>query len=581
MATLVSVNVGMPRDVAWQGRIVRTGIWKMPVRGKVTARRLNLDGDGQGDLAGHGGEQRAVMVYQLDSYRYWQAQLQLGELEYGQFGENFTVDGLGDDQVCIGDRYRIGTALFEVTQPRVTCYRLGIRMQNPQMPALVVSGKRPGFYFRVLEEGEVAAGDEIVKVADGPERLTVAEVDGLLYLPGHSRESLNRAIRIPALSQGWKTSFEALLHADDQSGNPGLAAPAPPLAWSGFRALRVSEKKRESVDVVSLIFESEEGVPLPAFHAGQFLVFKLQPERDESPTLRSYSLSGGEDLGKYRISVKLAGGEGSRFFHEHLGVGDLVSVSAPRGSFLLEQKNDPVVFLSAGIGATPVLAMLHALSAQSAQREIWWCYGARNGKEHPFAMEVRSLLGNLAGAHSLIAYSRPGDGDRLGEDYDVRGRLHCELLQDRNVPQSSNFYLCGPSAFLTEFTAALRAWGIPDARIHSEIFSTVSAITPGIANAVLPRAHSPQGEIGTGPKVFFSRSGLSVPWDAKYGNLLAFAEACDVPVRWACRAGVCHTCESGLIDGQIAYSPEPLDRPAAGNLLICCSAPLTEIEIDL
>jgi ferredoxin-NADP reductase/MOSC domain-containing protein YiiM len=581
MATLVSVNVGMPRDVAWQGKIVRTGIWKTPVQGKVMARLLNLDGDGQGDLAGHGGEQRAVMVYQLDSYRYWQAQLRLGELEYGQFGENFTVDGLGDDQVCIGDRYKIGTALFEVTQPRVTCYRLGIRMQNPQMPALVVSRKRPGFYFRVLEEGEVAAGDEIVKVTDGPERLTVAEVDGLLYLPGHSREALNRAIKIPALSQGWRASFEALLHADDENGNAGLAAPSLPLAWSGFRTLRVAEKKQESVDVVSFIFKSEEGEPLPAFHAGQFLVFKLQPAGDAAPILRSYSLSGGEEPGTYRVSVKLADGEGSRFFHEHVGAGDLVSVSAPRGSFLLAQRDGPVVFLSAGIGATPVLAMLHALSAMAAQREIWWCYGARNEAEHPFAAEVRRALGKLSGGHSLVAYSHPGDGDRLGEDYDVRGRLNGELLRDRNVPRTADFYLCGPSAFLTDITAALQAWGVPDARIHSEIFSTVSAITPGIAKAILPRAHPPQGETGTGPKVFFSRSGLSVPWDAKYGNLLAFAEACDVPVRWACRAGVCHTCESGLIDGQIAYAPEPLDRPAAGNLLICCSAPVTEVEIDL
>lgn len=580
MATLVSVNVGMPRDIAWQGKVVRTGIWKMPVHGKVMARRLNLDGDGQGDLAGHGGEQRAVMVYQLDSYRYWQTQLQLGELEYGQFGENFTVDGLGDDQVCIGDRYRIGTALFEVTQPRVTCYRLGIRMQNPQMPALVVSQKRPGFYFRVLEEGEVAAGDEIVKAADGPEKLTVAEVDGLLYLPGHSRESLKRAIKIPALSQGWRASFEALLHAGDQNGNAGLAAPSLPLAWNGFRTLRLVEKKRESLDVVSFVFEAEEGEPLPPFHAGQFLVFKLQPAGNAAPLLRSYSLSG-SDQGRYRVSVKLAGGDGSRFFHEHLEPGDLVPVSAPRGSFLLTQNDDPVVFLSAGIGATPVLAMLHALSSSSAQRDIWWCFGARNGEEHPFAAEVRGMLGKLPRAHSLIAYSHPGDGDRLGENYDVQGRLTGEILQNHNVPQTADFYLCGPSTFLTDLTAALKAWGVPDARIHSEIFNTVSSITPGIAKAVLPRAHSPQGTIGTGPRVFFSRSGLCVPWDVKYGNLLAFAEACDVPVRWACRAGVCHTCEYGLLDGQIVYAPEPLDRPAIGNLLICCSAPVTEVEIDL
>ena len=211
MNAVVSVNVGLPRDVQWQGKVVYTGVWKKPVTGRVMARRLNLDGDGQGDLGGHGGENRAVMVYQLDSYRYWQNQLKRNDFEYGQFGENLTVEGLADNEVCIGDRYRIGGALFEVSQPRVTCYRVGIRMGDPLLPSLLVSHKRPGFYFRVIEEGEIGAGDEIVKVVDGPEQLTVAEIDGLLYLPGHPREQLQRALRIPALPAGWKGSLEALL----------------------------------------------------------------------------------------------------------------------------------------------------------------------------------------------------------------------------------------------------------------------------------------------------------------------------------------------------------------------------------
>ena len=173
MPKLLSVNVGLPREIEWQGKLVRTGIWKFPVSDRVFARRLNLDGDGQGDLEGHGGEHRAVMVYPLDAYRYWEKVLGRNDFKYGQFGENFTVEGYLDDEVCIGDRYCIGGAVFEVTQPRVTCYRLGIRMSNPQMPALLVSHRRPGFYFRVITEGEVGAGDEIQKVADGPGRITV------------------------------------------------------------------------------------------------------------------------------------------------------------------------------------------------------------------------------------------------------------------------------------------------------------------------------------------------------------------------------------------------------------------------
>src|ERR1700755_1079559 len=169
----------MPKDVLWRGKTVFTGVFKDPVSGPRRVRRLDVDGDGQGDPAGHGGEQRAVFVYQMDSYRHWERELGRDDFVYGQFGENFTVEGLADDEVCIGDRYRIGSAVFEVTQPRVTCYRVGLRMNDLRIPALLVSHHRHGFYFRVLEEGDVQAGDAIVKLGDGPERVTVAEVHRL------------------------------------------------------------------------------------------------------------------------------------------------------------------------------------------------------------------------------------------------------------------------------------------------------------------------------------------------------------------------------------------------------------------
>jgi ferredoxin-NADP reductase/MOSC domain-containing protein YiiM len=580
--SVVSVNVGLPRDVEWQGKVVHTAVWKKPVPGRVMARRLNLDGDGQGDLAGHGGEHRAVMVYQLDSYRYWQEQLQRDDFEYGQFGENLTVDGLPDNEVCIGDRYQIGSALFEVTQPRVTCYRVGIRMANPQMPSLLVSHKRPGFYFRVLQEGEISAGDEIVKVAEGPEQVTVAEVDALLYLPGHPREQLQRALRIPALSAGWKGSLQALVAEEGTSnqGNAGLTSTAPPPAWRGFRPLRVAAIHPESADVRSFVLESEDRAPLPSPFAGQFLVFKLQLNPNAAPTLRSYSMSGPPRTGTYRISVKRAEGSGSRFFHDHIHEGDMLQVSAPRGSFTLAEGDNPVVLLSAGIGATPVLSMLYSLASNS-KREVWWCYGARNSSEHPFVAEAHKLLADLPHSRSFIAYSQPSQGDEQGKDYDAPGHLDLSLLQALHLPQAADFYLCGPPAFLTELTAGLQSWGVPYSRIHSETFGTESAVTPGIAAATPKTPHPPTGSLGTGPKISFTRSGLAVSWDPRFQSLLELAEACDVPVRWSCRSGVCHMCESGLIDGEVRYAPEPLDRPADGNLLICCSTPLSAIELDL
>src|ERR1700751_640036 len=225
---LLSVNVGMPKNVPWQGKTVFTGVFKDPVSGPRRVGKLNVEGDGQGDRAGHGGEQRAVFVYQIDSYRYWERELGRNDFVHGQFGENFTVEGLGDDEGCIGDRYEIGAATFEVTQPRVTCYRVGIRMNDTRVPALLVSHHRPGFYFRVLAEGEVQAGDEIIKLGSGPEQMPVAEADALLYLPGHKRQGLLRALRIPALSPGWQASFQALLEEEPGTGNAGPAVPSPP-----------------------------------------------------------------------------------------------------------------------------------------------------------------------------------------------------------------------------------------------------------------------------------------------------------------------------------------------------------------
>src|SRR5689334_13431616 len=413
--TLVSLNVGMPKDVPWQGKTVFTGVFKEPVSGPRHVGRLNVDGDGQGDLGGHGGEQRAVFVYQLDSYRHWERELGRDDLVHGQFGENFTIDGLADDEVCIGDRYRIGSAVFEVTQPRVTCYRVGIRMNDPRIPALLVSHRRPGFYFRVIEEGEVEAGQEIVKLAAGPEQMTVAEVDGLLYLPGHPRQKLLRALRIPALSPGWQASFRALLEGEPGGGNAGLAATSPPPAWTGFRLLRVSAIEHQSDSVISISLEDPDGKPLPAARAGQYLTLRLQPEGRQRSLLRNYSLSGRPGAAGYRVAVKREElGLASGYLHSRLAVGDELEIGAPRGTFILDESEAPVLLVSAGIGATPVLAMLNELARERSGREIWWLHGARSGRDHPFAAEARTLLALLPNGRSHICYTRRGPHDVAG-----------------------------------------------------------------------------------------------------------------------------------------------------------------------
>ena len=586
MAKLLSVNVGLPREIEWQGKVVRTAIWKRPVTQRVMARRLNLDGDGQGDLAGHGGEHRAVMVYQLQAYQYWESQLGRNDFEHGQFGENFTVDGLADDEVGIGDRYRIGGAVFEVTQPRVTCYRLGIRMNNPQMAALVVAHHRPGFYFRVIEEGEVGAGDEILKISEGQGKITVAEIDSLLYLPNHDRSRMAIAAGIPALSAGWRNSLQALLEADEKGaheGNAGLTSIQPPPAWNGFRGLRVTAVHRESSDVTSVVLGAADGAPLPPSSPGQYLALRLHPDKTSRTVVNSYSISGASGSGAYRISVKRGAGPGSRYVVGSIRVGDLVETSAPRGDFVLRTGTRPAVLVSAGIGVTPVLSMLYALADSHAEshREVWWIHGTRNAEEHVLATEARKLLDAIPGSHSVIAYSKPGPADRLGKDFDIEGHINLASLQKLGVPTEADFYLCGPTAFLADMNRDLAALGVSPGAVHQEVFGALSSIEPGVTKTEAKIPHPPVGYPGNGPAVSFSRSGLVVPWDSRFNSLLEFAEACDVSVRWSCRTGVCHMCESGLLDGEVRYAPEPLDRPAPGSVLICCSTPISKIDLDL
>jgi ferredoxin-NADP reductase/MOSC domain-containing protein YiiM len=503
MPRLLSVNVGLPRDVTWNGKTVRTSVWKSPVDGRRMVRKLDIDGDAQADLAGHGGEQRAVFVYQMDSYHYWERFLGRSDFTFGQFGENFTVEGLSDNEVCIGDRYRIGGAEFEVTQPRVTCYRVAIRMNEPRMPALLVAHRRPGFYFRVLQEGEVGAGDDIVKIADGPERSSVADVDALLYLPGHSSEQLQRALRIPALSEGWQSSFQAILQQDLSSttsvGNPGLAAEEQSPAWSGFRQMRVANIRKESASVTSFILAPIDGQPLPAFQAGQFVVLRMLVDPGKPPVLRSYSLSDLPAADHFRISVKSElNGIGSSFLCNRAREGDVLDVSAPRGSFTLRSGQSPAVLLSAGVGATPMMSMLHTLAAERSQREIWWIYGARNSVEHPFAEESRSLLKQLSRGREYIVYSRPAASDQVGTDFDAPGHIDTALLERIGVSQGSDFYLCGPSSFLQNMRDGLRNWVVLAENVRTEIFGSLEAITPGMAQAV-HTPHLPQGLPGSGP----------------------------------------------------------------------------------
>ncbi len=511
-AMLLSVNTGLPKNVAWQGKTVYTGAWKHPVDGPAMVRRLNIDGDGQGDTNGHGGEQRAVLVYQVQSYRHWQRHFGRDDFGYGAFGENLTVDGLTDDEVCIGDRYRIGEAEFEVTQPRVTCYRVGLRLGEPELPALLVSHHRPGFYMRVLREGRIQAGDRIVKTRTGPGALNVADVDALLYLPGRDPAKLRAAVRIPALSPGWQQSFRELL-------GDARPAQADAPAWAGFRPLRVSKVVPESATVSSIYLTAPDASPLPPAQAGQYLTLRVTGAGQPAP-VRSYSLSSAPGAGAYRISVKREPrGAASRYLNGRLRPGATLEVAAPRGDFTLG-------------GTGPVLLI------------------ARGPQEHPLAAEAHALLASLPNAREHVFYSA------------TVGRLSKDKLLALDIPAEASAYICGPASFMTDMRDALSAAGLDPGRIHTELFGALPSINPGLTGQASRPPHQPPGPAGTGPMVTFARSGISARFGAAGRSLLELADACDVPSRWSCRTGVCHTCVTPLLS-------------------ICCARPSADIVLDM
>jgi len=270
------------------------------------------------------------------------------------------------------------------------------------------------------------------------------------------------------------------------------------------------------------------------------------------------------------------------YLQEHVRVGNALDVSLPRGSFTLQSGKRPVVLLSAGIGATPVLAMLHALAETRSTRQVLWFHAARDRQHHPFAAEVRRLMLSLEDGGSYVCYSRPGAGDKLGEDFDATGHLSRSVFDAVGVPRDAEAYVCGPTRFMADMKAVLATLGVAPERIRVELFNGSEPMMPGVVGAATRAPHLPEDDGGTGPLVSFARSGIAAHWNGSaYQSILELAEACDVPVRWSCRTGVCHNCGSGLISGTVVYGPEPLDMPADGNVLVCCSQPSRDVVVDL
>jgi len=581
MMRVLSVNVGRPRRVSWRGTPVTTGIYKEPVTGAVRVRTLNLDGDRQADLSVHGGWDKAVYAYPSEFYELWRQEHPELELPWSQFGENLTTEGLLDGDVSVGDRFRVGTAELIVTQPRLPCFKLGIRMGRDEFVVEFLERGLLGFYFAVAEQGEVKAGDPIVELSRHPAGFGVTEITRLYAHDRDDIEGLRRAVELDPLPEGWRNYFrKRLSNLERRSAHRLLPAPAPP-AWHDFRPFTVHDKVRESEDVCSFYLGPVDGAPLPPYRPGQYLTLRVPTPGNEGSAIRSYSLSDTPTRDQYRLTVKRiaeglatpTGGLVSNVLHNEVQVGDVVEAKAPAGLFTIDpaESHRPVVLIAGGIGITPLLAMLNSIAAHGHERETWLFYGVRNHRDHLMGPH----LDELAARHGLrlhMVYSQPvlNDGHPIGR-FHHKGRITVQLLKDVLPASYYDYFLCGPGPMMQSLADGLRAWGVPDDRIHTEAFGP-AAIKAGV---------EPSGRRDCGAQVTFARSQTSAAWSRCDSPLLELAEDAGIRIPFGCRSGSCGTCATRVLSGDFSYLHEPGAPVGDGETLPCVAVPETDMVLDV
>lgn len=579
-AAVVSVNVGRPRAVQWKNSPITTAIFKQPVSGPVEVRTLNLEGDGQADLRVHGGWDKAVYVYASEHYALWQAERPELDVTLGNFGENLTTVGLVDADVNVGDVFRVGTAKLIVTQPRLPCFKLGIAMGREEFTAEFLDRGLLGFYFAVIQEGVLSAGDPIIALRRDPHGFKVTDITRLYAHDRDDVEGLQRAVAVEVLPEGWRNYFRKRLSDIERRGTSALLPPPPPPAWAGFRPFEVQRKVRESEDVQSFYMRPKDDQPLPAYRPGQFLTLRVAAE-DGTTAIRSYSLSDSPSKDAYRVTVKRIhstvskpdGGLVSTLLHEHMDVGSEIEVKAPAGLFTLDPAEPyrPVVLIGGGIGITPILAMANSIVEHGRDRETWIFYGVRDHRDEFMRPHLEEIAAQHPSIHLHICYSQPLGGDEsAGGSHS--GRVSVDLLRELLPASYYDYYICGPAAMMQSLSDGLREWGVPDDRIHSEAFGP-AAIKAG--------APDPDSRRDCGLEVTFARSHAVAVWSRCDSPLLELAEEAGISIPFGCRAGSCGTCVTTVLAGDVSYLHAPGAPVASGEILACVAVPTTPLVLDV
>lgn len=565
---ILSVNGGRAKAMAVQADTVMTGFDKRPLPGRV---RVEADGLASDEYVADAGDlDRAVLLYQRCHYDAWEAELERS-LAPGTFGENLTIEWPADEGVRLGDELRAGGVRLRVTQPRIPCRKMAVRLgESADFPGRYLLSGRLGFFCQVLEPGELQAGDAIEVLRRG--EVSIAEMARIVHRE-RDVAGMKQLLGTPLLPASWRDEVERRLRrATDADG-----------AWPGERELVVSERREETPEVAAFDLCDPDGARLPDFAPGQFLTLQLDvPDRDR-PLARTYTLVGRSAGGDgYRIAVKrepapadapqVPPGVASGHLHAAVAAGSALRARAPRGRFVVEPGPRPVALVSAGIGITPMVAMLERLAADSTGRSVHFVHGARSSREHAFGGRVRRLLAADSALHGHVLYSRPQPDDVLGRDFDERGRITAEVLERVLPSLDADFYVCGPGDFMRDVVRGLVDRGVPADDIRFELFGAASPLLDG------PEALDAEGRPIV---VTFARSGTAVPWREGAFSLLALAEQAGVPTDASCRTGVCGTCTCRIDDGDVEYVVDPAEPPGRGEVMVCCARPRTSVMLDL
>jgi MOSC domain-containing protein YiiM/ferredoxin-NADP reductase len=560
---VVSLNVGEPRLVTYRGTSFRTGILKTPIDAPLTLKRLNFSGDGQADLSAHGGIDKAVYCYPLEHYDFWRREIGRAVLPMGQFGENVTTVGLLESELRIGDILQMGTAVLQVSEPRIPCYKLVMQMNaGSDFSVRFLAANRTGFYCRVLEEGIVAPSDAITLLSREPASPTVSEVIAATQFADRDPVKLRQVVRAKDISAKWRARVRRMIDAELRRRMEEASTLSRRLVVDGIVP--------ETRDVTSIWLRPRDGAPLPPALPGQYLTLAWP-----DGLKRTYSLSALDSDKRYRITVKLErdgqgalGRASSRI--ASLRIGDVLDVERPRGNFHPDVEADtPLVLVAAGIGVTPVMNMLDHVT-RDGKRNVFAAFGMRHPDQHPLKNELTALIAER-NLQVKLAYSQYDGADVVGLPAPKRGRLVAADLLPHAAAPLVEVFLCGPGDFIRQMHDGLVAAGVNPLGIRYEAFGP---------STLLPARGDVVGDPAARFNVTFTRSNMDVAWTRASGTLLNLAEAAGISPTFGCRAGSCGLCRTGIADGKVSYV-EPIDEPEAGYIYPCCAIPQTDCRLDM